>query len=108
MHQQTSISTRQAADGQIYECGDGVPASNIERSNPTLVAHEPEPDGPADIEQTSSTLRGASIALTVVGQSLVAGTIVAGGDPLVGAVAAVTVVVCSLTLITAEVVSRRL
>lgn len=48
-----------------------------------------------------------AVGLTVAAQLMIAGAIALGGDPIIGAAAAVIMLLCGLALITAEVATMR-
>lgn len=93
--------------GEIYDSGDGVPTSMIASTLAPTATSAPEPARPGPSSSYRRSLRGASIAVTLFGQALLAAVILAGGDPTTGALAAVAVVICSLMLISAELFGRR-
>ena len=95
-------------NGEIYDCGDGVPTSIILPRNDTTALFASDQTGELLItpDEQKPSLRGASIILTVLGQFVVTGMIAAGGDPVLGAFTAVAVVTCSLALVAAEALSK--
>lgn len=82
----------------IYECGDGVPTSIIVERSGSNVDAQPS-RGPGS--------RGASIAVGVLGQGFLAGVVALGGDPVIGVIASLMTLVCSLILVLAESSNRR-
>ena len=48
-----------------------------------------------------------AVGMTIAAQLVIAGAIALGGDPIIGAGAAIVMLLCGLALIAAEVVTRR-
>lgn len=53
------------------------------------------------------TYRYWAVGLTIIGQLIITGAILIGGDPIIGAAAAIVMLLCGLALIAAEVATRR-
>jgi len=84
-----------------YDCGDGVPTL-------TILTGDREVDRPAPGGlEPRITLRTFAIAMTVLGQLAIALAIAAGGNPIVGALAAATMMGCGLVLVRAGGRSER-
>lgn len=94
-------NTLQAGD---FDCGDGVPALSI------LPTSDSAFQGPGD-DQTKPTnpepqvsVKVFALAASVLTQIVIGVIIALGGNAVVGAVAAVTILLCSLLLVIAEAI----
>lgn len=80
-------------DATAFDCGDGVP-------NLTLINSGQEPT--PRIENPPISARTVAMGLTVIGQLAILLAVLAGGNPVVGALAALALLVCGLTLLGAR------
>ena len=80
------------------DCGDGVPSL-------LLSAQEPLSDGAGSgLNQGKGiTARQFALAMTILGQLLLALAVLAGGSALIGLLAAAVLLACGLTLVAVEV-----
>lgn len=87
-----------------FDCGDGAPALQIiddTTAGPTALATKP-----AEAEQAPTiTITMFVAAAAVLTQLLIGGAVIFGADPVVGIVAAITVLTCSLTLIVGNAIT---
>lgn len=90
-----------AAYAHAFDCGDGVPVLSI-------VHQEVQVEDDFEAEHTGPmiTARRAAVLATVVGQLGIGVTILLGGNPVIGAFAAL-MMICGLALALAEVADAR-
>lgn len=83
------------------DCGDGVPALQFERNGDERTVGRIEKP---TIEQGEAKITAKTFALgaTVLGQIIVAIAMLIGGNPAVGAIAALAICGCGLALVAAD------
>lgn len=84
------------------DCGDGVPSLTIDRPS-----HEDRPFPFEDNRRPHVTAKAFAIGATVVGQLLIALSVLAGGSAFVGMFAAMTLLICGLGIVSTDVVNPR-
>lgn len=84
------------------DCGDGVPFLTLDRPS-----HENRPFPADDNRRPHITARMFAIGATVVGQLMIALSVLAGGSAIVGLFAAATLLVCGLGIVSTEILNPR-
>jgi len=91
-----------AGFAETFDCGDGVPMLSImPRERPVQDEGNVNDLGPL------IPARVAAVAVTIVGQLGIGATILLGGNPVIGGVAAIMMMICGMALVLAGVADGR-
>lgn len=89
-------------NAQTFDCGDGVPALTISNGNAGTAYDIGGGRGAAVASEPKISIRVFALAASVLTQILIGIIVALGGNAVVGVVAAITVLTCSLILVIAE------
>lgn len=87
-----------------FDCGDGVPALTIIHGNAGDSSSIGGHTGLGNSPEPKISIRVFALAASVLTQILIGIIVALGGNAIVGVVAAITVMACSLILVIAEAI----
>ncbi|MEM9652072.1 MAG: hypothetical protein AAGA65_08235 [Actinomycetota bacterium] len=91
---------------QDFDCGDGIPALTFSSGDSGTGSVTPAAGGLTPAAEPKISIRVFALAAGVLTQILIGIIVALGGNAVVGVVAAITVLTCSLILVLAEATDK--